>query len=213
MTNNPVLATHVVTSKLRRTLKLIAAMNVCEYVVTPLWVEACLRQSKLLPVKEEFLLKDPEGESVYCCSIQESLKVSVSIVREDARVLRYRFSLDLPTVPLLCVPQPIIPLFLYVPSSSFPAPFLPHLPPLPLQRKRTKSLFRGLTFWVSQSVVPERRCIRLLIEGAGGVVDDKRPSATKIAQACNAAIKVRNIPSFHLIYSHPFNHQMCSFTR
>ena len=70
------------------------------------------------------------------------------------------------------------------------------LPPLSLsryaifQRKRTKSLFRGLTFWVSQSVVPERRCIRLLIEGAGGVVDDKRPSATKIAQACNAAIKV-----------------------
>ena len=75
MTNNPVLATHVVTSKLRRTLKLIAAMNVCEYVVTPLWVEACLRQSKLLPVKDEFLLQDPEGESVYCCSIQESLKV------------------------------------------------------------------------------------------------------------------------------------------
>ena len=75
VTNNPVLATHVVTSKLRRTLKLIAAMNVCEYVVTPLWVEACFNQSKLLPVKDEFLLQDPEGESVYCCSIQESLKV------------------------------------------------------------------------------------------------------------------------------------------
>lgn len=69
---NPKECTHIVTSRIARTIKFLSGISVCGYVVTPKWVEES-GKTGIFRDEEEFLLQDPDAELLFGMSLSVSL--------------------------------------------------------------------------------------------------------------------------------------------
>lgn len=69
---NPKECTHVVTSRIARTIKFLSGISLCGYVVTPKWVEES-GKAGIFRDEEEFLLRDPDAEQLFGMSLAVSL--------------------------------------------------------------------------------------------------------------------------------------------
>ncbi|XP_051944079.1 PAX-interacting protein 1 [Hippocampus zosterae] len=65
--------THLVASKVKRTVKFLAAMSVAKHIVTPEWLEESWRTQKFVD-EQNFILRDAEAEVLFGFSLEESLK-------------------------------------------------------------------------------------------------------------------------------------------
>lgn len=65
--------THLIASKVTRTVKFLTAISVVKHIVTPEWLEECFKCQKFVD-EQNFMLRDAEAEVLFCFSLEESLK-------------------------------------------------------------------------------------------------------------------------------------------
>ncbi|XP_034039105.1 PAX-interacting protein 1 isoform X2 [Thalassophryne amazonica] len=65
--------THLVASKVTRTVKFLTAMSVVQHIVTPEWLEESWRSQKFVE-EHSYVLKDAEAEVLFGFSLEDSLK-------------------------------------------------------------------------------------------------------------------------------------------
>uniref|UniRef100_A0A7N9AL27 PAX-interacting protein 1 n=1 Tax=Mastacembelus armatus TaxID=205130 RepID=A0A7N9AL27_9TELE len=65
--------THLVASKVTRTVKFLTAMSVVKHIVSPDWLEECWRSQKFVD-EQRHTLRDAEAEVLFGFSLEESLK-------------------------------------------------------------------------------------------------------------------------------------------
>ncbi|PWA30808.1 hypothetical protein CCH79_00017353, partial [Gambusia affinis] len=66
-------ATHLLASKVTRTVKFLSAMSVIKHIVTPEWLEESWRNQKFVD-EQSYTLRDAEAEVLFSFSLEESLK-------------------------------------------------------------------------------------------------------------------------------------------
>ncbi|MED6285800.1 hypothetical protein CHARACLAT_032838, partial [Characodon lateralis] len=66
-------ATHLLASKVTRTVKFLTAMSVVKYITTPEWLEESWRSQKFVD-EQSYTLRDAEAEVLFSFSLEESLK-------------------------------------------------------------------------------------------------------------------------------------------
>uniref|UniRef100_A0A3Q3B1C9 PAX-interacting protein 1 n=1 Tax=Kryptolebias marmoratus TaxID=37003 RepID=A0A3Q3B1C9_KRYMA len=66
-------ATHLVASKVTRTVKFLTAMSVVKHTVTPEWLEESWKSQKFVD-EQSYTLRDAEAEVLFSFSLEESLK-------------------------------------------------------------------------------------------------------------------------------------------
>ncbi|XP_061694687.1 PAX-interacting protein 1 isoform X2 [Syngnathoides biaculeatus] len=66
-------ATHLVASKVKRTVKFLTGMSVVKHIVTPEWLEESWRCKKFVD-EQSYILRDAEAEVLFGFSLEESLK-------------------------------------------------------------------------------------------------------------------------------------------
>ncbi|XP_046860090.1 PAX-interacting protein 1-like isoform X2 [Xenia sp. Carnegie-2017] len=64
--------THIVATKIMRTIKFLTGISVCQYIVNPQWIEASHYQGEFVDEKD-FILKDDNGERLYGMSLSQSI--------------------------------------------------------------------------------------------------------------------------------------------
>ncbi|ELK19064.1 PAX-interacting protein 1, partial [Pteropus alecto] len=65
--------THLIASKVTRTVKFLTAISVVKHVVTPEWLEECFKCQTFVD-EQNYLLRDAEAEVLFSFSLEESLK-------------------------------------------------------------------------------------------------------------------------------------------
>ena len=80
VTSNPRECTHMVTSRIARTIKFLSGISVCTYVVTPRWVEES-GKAGIFRDEEGYILQDLGTEQ------QFGLQLSISLTRAKSRKL------------------------------------------------------------------------------------------------------------------------------
>ncbi|XP_057360916.1 PAX-interacting protein 1 isoform X1 [Manis pentadactyla] len=65
--------THLIASKVTRTVKFLTAVSVVKHIVTPEWLEECFKCQKFID-EQSYLLRDAEAEVLFSFSLEESLK-------------------------------------------------------------------------------------------------------------------------------------------
>ncbi|XP_062982106.1 PAX-interacting protein 1 isoform X2 [Elgaria multicarinata webbii] len=65
--------THLIASKVTRTVKFLTAISVVKHIVTPEWLEECFKCQKFIE-EQSYILRDAEAEVLFCFSLEESLK-------------------------------------------------------------------------------------------------------------------------------------------
>uniref|UniRef100_A0A670J7U9 PAX-interacting protein 1 n=1 Tax=Podarcis muralis TaxID=64176 RepID=A0A670J7U9_PODMU len=65
--------THLIASKVTRTVKFLTAISVVKHIVTPEWLEECFKGQKFIE-EQNYILRDAEAEVLFCFSLEESLK-------------------------------------------------------------------------------------------------------------------------------------------
>ncbi|XP_033507177.1 PAX-interacting protein 1 [Epinephelus lanceolatus] len=65
--------THLVASKVTRTVKFLTAMSVVKHIVSPEWLEESWRSQKFVD-EQSYILRDAEAEVLFAFSLEESLK-------------------------------------------------------------------------------------------------------------------------------------------
>ncbi|XP_072110162.1 PAX-interacting protein 1 isoform X1 [Mobula birostris] len=65
--------THLVASKVTRTVKFLTAISTVNHIVTPEWLEESFKSQKFID-EQNFVLRDAEAEVLFCFSLEESLK-------------------------------------------------------------------------------------------------------------------------------------------
>lgn len=65
--------THLIASKVTRTVKFLTAISVVRHIVTPEWLEECFKCQKFID-EQNYLLRDAEAEVLFSFSLEESLK-------------------------------------------------------------------------------------------------------------------------------------------
>ncbi|XP_078199503.1 PAX-interacting protein 1 isoform X9 [Callithrix jacchus] len=65
--------THLIASKVTRTVKFLMAISVVKHIVTPEWLEECFRCQKFID-EQNYILRDAEAEVLFSFSLEESLK-------------------------------------------------------------------------------------------------------------------------------------------
>ncbi|XP_047224905.1 PAX-interacting protein 1 [Girardinichthys multiradiatus] len=65
-------ATHLLASKVTRTVKFLTAMSVVKYITTPEWLEESWRSQKFVD-EQSYTLRDAEAEVLFSFSLEESL--------------------------------------------------------------------------------------------------------------------------------------------
>ncbi|XP_054870620.1 PAX-interacting protein 1 [Amphiprion ocellaris] len=66
-------ATHLVASKVTRTVKFLTAMSVVKHIISPEWLEESWRSQKFVD-EQSYTLRDAEAEVLFGFSLEESLK-------------------------------------------------------------------------------------------------------------------------------------------
>eukprot|EP01124_Arcella_intermedia_P016210 TRINITY_DN2279_c0_g1_i1.p1 TRINITY_DN2279_c0_g1~~TRINITY_DN2279_c0_g1_i1.p1 ORF type:complete len:1240 (+),score=456.43 TRINITY_DN2279_c0_g1_i1:412-3720(+) len=82
VTEDPFDCTHLVSDKLGRTIKFMAALNICDYLVTSQWIHQSHKAFVFLD-ESEFLLRDAQGEENYGMVMQETMKQ----IQENPKIL------------------------------------------------------------------------------------------------------------------------------
>lgn len=72
ITTNPRECTHIVTSRIARTIKFLSGISVCGYVVTPKWVEESGNVG-IFRDEEEFVLQDSDAEKLFGMNLALSI--------------------------------------------------------------------------------------------------------------------------------------------
>uniref|UniRef100_A0A4W2G4F4 PAX-interacting protein 1 n=1 Tax=Bos indicus x Bos taurus TaxID=30522 RepID=A0A4W2G4F4_BOBOX len=65
--------THLIASKVTRTVKFLTAISVVKHIVTPEWLEECFKCQKFVD-EQNYLLRDAEAEVLFSFSLEESLR-------------------------------------------------------------------------------------------------------------------------------------------
>ncbi|VCW52529.1 unnamed protein product [Gulo gulo] len=65
--------THLIASKVTRTVKFLTAISVVKHIVTPEWLEECFKCQKFID-EQNYALRDAEAEVLFSFSLEESLK-------------------------------------------------------------------------------------------------------------------------------------------
>ncbi|KAM4029229.1 PAX-interacting protein 1 [Anomaloglossus baeobatrachus] len=65
--------THLIASKVTRTVKFLTAISVAKHIVTPEWLDESFKCQKLVD-EQSYILRDAEAEVLFCFSLEESLK-------------------------------------------------------------------------------------------------------------------------------------------
>ncbi|XP_063159441.1 PAX-interacting protein 1 [Candoia aspera] len=65
--------THLIASKVTRTVKFLTAISVVKHIVTPEWLEECFKCQKFIE-EQSYILRDAEAEVLFCFSLEDSLK-------------------------------------------------------------------------------------------------------------------------------------------
>ncbi|XP_040116070.1 PAX-interacting protein 1 [Oryx dammah] len=65
--------THLIASKVTRTVKFLTAISVVKHIVTPEWLEECFKCQKFID-EQNYLLRDAEAEVLFSFSLEESLR-------------------------------------------------------------------------------------------------------------------------------------------
>uniref|UniRef100_W5N465 PAX-interacting protein 1 n=1 Tax=Lepisosteus oculatus TaxID=7918 RepID=W5N465_LEPOC len=65
--------THLIASKVTRTVKFLTAVSIVKHIVTPEWLEESWKTQKFVD-EQNFVLRDAEAEVLFCFSLEESLK-------------------------------------------------------------------------------------------------------------------------------------------
>ncbi|XP_062955465.1 PAX-interacting protein 1 isoform X2 [Cynocephalus volans] len=65
--------THLIASKVTRTVKFLTAISVVKHIVTPEWLEECFKCQKFVD-EQNYILRDAEAEVLFSFSLEESLK-------------------------------------------------------------------------------------------------------------------------------------------
>ncbi|XP_041102802.1 PAX-interacting protein 1-like [Polyodon spathula] len=65
--------THLIASKVTRTVKFLTAMSIVKHIVTPEWLEESFKSQQFAD-EQNFMLRDAEAEVLFCFSLEESLK-------------------------------------------------------------------------------------------------------------------------------------------
>ena len=72
MTEAPQRCSHIVTSRVTRTIKFLTGISLCDHIVTPEWVEQSLKVGHFLE-ETSFVLHDPDTESLFQMDVSTSL--------------------------------------------------------------------------------------------------------------------------------------------
>ncbi|XP_033264237.2 PAX-interacting protein 1 isoform X3 [Orcinus orca] len=65
--------THLISSKVTRTVKFLTAISVVKHIVTPEWLEECFKCQKFID-EQSYVLRDAEAEVLFSFSLEESLR-------------------------------------------------------------------------------------------------------------------------------------------
>ncbi|XP_069814980.1 PAX-interacting protein 1 [Dendropsophus ebraccatus] len=65
--------THLIASKVTRTVKFLTAISVAKHIVTPEWLDESFKCQKFVD-EQSYILRDAEAEVLFCFSLEESLK-------------------------------------------------------------------------------------------------------------------------------------------
>ncbi|XP_075068234.1 PAX-interacting protein 1 [Mixophyes fleayi] len=65
--------THLIASKVTRTVKFLTAISVAKHIVTPEWLDESFKCQKFVE-EQSYILRDAEAEVLFCFSLEESLK-------------------------------------------------------------------------------------------------------------------------------------------
>uniref|UniRef100_A0A8C5Q044 PAX-interacting protein 1 n=1 Tax=Leptobrachium leishanense TaxID=445787 RepID=A0A8C5Q044_9ANUR len=65
--------THLVASKVTRTVKFLTAISIAKHIVTPEWLDESFKCQKFVE-EQSYILRDAEAEVLFCFSLEESLK-------------------------------------------------------------------------------------------------------------------------------------------
>uniref|UniRef100_A0A8C2ULX1 PAX-interacting protein 1 n=2 Tax=Chinchilla lanigera TaxID=34839 RepID=A0A8C2ULX1_CHILA len=65
--------THLIASKVTRTVKFLTAISVVQHIVTPEWLEECFKCQEFVD-EQNYILRDAEAEVLFSFSLEESLK-------------------------------------------------------------------------------------------------------------------------------------------
>lgn len=65
--------THLIASKVTRTVKFLTAISVVKHIVTPDWLEECFKRQTFID-EQNYILRDAEAEVLFSFSLEESLK-------------------------------------------------------------------------------------------------------------------------------------------
>lgn len=65
--------THIVASKIMRTIKFLTGISICPYIVDPLWIEESFQKKYYLDEKK-YILRDHDNEKLYGMSLPASIK-------------------------------------------------------------------------------------------------------------------------------------------
>ncbi|CAO2603700.1 PAX-interacting protein 1 [Lemmus lemmus] len=65
--------THLIASKVTRTVKFLTAISVVKHIVTPEWLEECFKCQQFID-EQNYILRDAEAEVLFSFSLEESLK-------------------------------------------------------------------------------------------------------------------------------------------
>ncbi|XP_033638672.1 PAX-interacting protein 1-like isoform X1 [Asterias rubens] len=64
--------THLVSSKVTRTVKFLSGVSVCRFIVTPMWIEESYKSRWFLD-EANFTLSDPDAEKIFLFKLKESM--------------------------------------------------------------------------------------------------------------------------------------------
>ncbi|XP_065772879.1 LOW QUALITY PROTEIN: PAX-interacting protein 1-like [Muntiacus reevesi] len=65
--------THLIASKVKRTVKFLMAVSMVKHIVTPEWLEECFKCQKFID-QQNYLFQDAEAEVLFSFSLEESLR-------------------------------------------------------------------------------------------------------------------------------------------
>ena len=96
MTETPQTCSHIVASRVTRTIKFLTGISVCDHIVTPQWVEQSLTAGHFLE-EVPFVLHDPDTESLF------QMEVPTSLGKHKDRAVCDHEDGDFPVVHVQCI--------------------------------------------------------------------------------------------------------------
>ncbi len=78
--------THLVTDKVRRTIKFLCAIAAGKHIVSMKWIDECKKAKQILPA-EDYILEDHQAQDQYGFKLRESLEKA----RKTSLFSGYRF--------------------------------------------------------------------------------------------------------------------------